>query len=113
MSFLKHPCKICINDVKDNDPAVLCDLCEKWVHTACIGIQETQYESLKRRHLPWYCPYCITEFPFSSVNNKDLHSLALSSGPTNINNHASPTVKKINKKKKRIPENVSRNESNI
>ena len=101
MSFLKHPCKICINDVKDNDSAVLCDLCEKWVHTACIGIQETQYESLQRRHLPWYCPYCITEFPFSSVNNKDLHSLALSSGPTNINNRASPTVKKINKKKKK------------
>ena len=51
--------------------------------------------------LPWYYPYFITEFPFSSVNIKDLHSLALStSGPTNVNNHASPMVKKINKKTK-------------
>ena len=99
MFFSKHPCKICINEVNDNDPAVLCDLCEKWVHTACIGIEETQYENLKRSPLPWYCPYCITEFPFSSVNNKDLHSLALSSGPTN-NNHASPMVKKSTKKTK-------------
>ena len=70
-------------------------------------------ENLKKSPLPWYCPYCITEFPFSSVNNKDLYSLAFSSGPTNINNHASPTVKKINKKTKKIPEKVARNESNI
>ena len=51
MSFSKHPCKICINEVKDNDLAVLCDLCEKWVHTACTGIEETQYENLKRSPL--------------------------------------------------------------
>ena len=72
MYFSKHPCKICINEVKDNDPAVLCDLCEKWLHTACIGIEETQYENLKRSLLPWYCSHCITEFPSSSINNKDL-----------------------------------------
>ena len=100
MSYTKHPCKICINEVKANDPAVLCDLCEEWVRTACIGIEETQYENLKRSPLPWYCPCCITEFTLSSVNNKDLHSLSLSSGPTSINNHASPTVKKIIKKTK-------------
>ena len=48
MSFSKRPSKICINEVKDNDPAVLCNLCEKWVHAACIGIEETQYENLKK-----------------------------------------------------------------
>ena len=52
MSFSKHPCKICINEVKDNDLAVLCDLCEKWVHTAFTGIEETQYENL--REVPCY-----------------------------------------------------------
>ena len=92
-----------MNDVNNNDPAVLCDLCEKWVHTACIDIGETQYENLKKSPLPWYCLYCITEFPFSSVNNKDLHSLALSSGPTINNNHASPAVKKSTKKTKEFP----------
>ena len=49
---------------------------KKGAHTACIGIEEIQYENLKRSPLPWYCSYCITGFPFSSVNNKDLHSLA-------------------------------------
>ena len=57
---------------------------------------------IRKLSLSWYCQYCIIGFPFSSVNNKVLHSLALSSGPTNINNHASPTVKK-NKKKKKFP----------
>ena len=30
-----------MSEVNDNDPAVLCDLCEKWVQTACIDIGET------------------------------------------------------------------------
>ena len=90
-----------MSEVNGNDPAVLCDLCEKRVHTACIDFGETQYQNLKKSPLPCYCPYCITEFPFSSVNNKDFHSLALSSGPTsNNNNHASRAAKKINKKQK-------------
>ena len=97
MPFSEHPCKICMNEIKDIDSAVLCDLCENWIHALCIGIGEIQYENLKKSHLAWYCPYCITEFSFFSVNNKDFHSLFLSSGPTNINNHAPTTVKKINK----------------
>ena len=99
-----------MNEVKDNDPAVLCDLCEKWIHTTSISIGETQYENLKKSPLSWYCRYSITAFPFSAVNSKELRSLALSSSPTNINNHTSPTVKKVNK---RIPEKVSQNKSNI
>ena len=71
---------------------------KKYIHTACIEIGETQHENLQISPFPWYCPYCITDFPFSSINNKDLHSLA--SGPTIINNHASPTLKQINKKTK-------------
>ena len=51
------------------------------------------------RKVPCHSTVRITEFPFCSVNNKDLHSLALSSGSTNINNHASPTLKKIKKTK--------------
>ena len=107
MFFSEHPCKICMSEVNDNDPAVLCDLSEKWVHTACIDIVESQYENLKKSPLPWYCPYCVTKFPFSSVNNKDLPSLALSSGPTINNNHTSTAVKKNRQKNKRISKKVS------
>ena len=99
-----------MNEVKDNDPAVLCNLCKKWIHTASISIGETQYENLKKSPLPWHCRYSITVFPFSAVNSKDLRSLALFSSPTNINNHTSPTVKKVNK---RNLEKVSQNKSNI
>ena len=47
MSLSEYSCKICSSEVKDTDPAVLCDLCEEWIHTdASIG--GTQYENLKK-----------------------------------------------------------------
>ena len=55
--------------VNDNDPAVLRDLCKKWIHTAGIRIRETQYDNLKKSPSSWYSPYCVTEFTFSSVND--------------------------------------------
>ena len=66
MSLSEYSCKICSIEVKDTDPAVLCDLCGKWIHTDCASIGETQYENLKESPLPWYCPYCIMELPFST-----------------------------------------------
>ena len=78
-----------------------------------LSIGETQYEDLAKSPWPWNYPYCITQSPFPSVNNKDLHSLALPSGPTKINNHASPAVQKNQQKSKRIPEKVPRNVCNI
>ena len=52
-----HPCKICMSEVKDNDPAVLCDLCEKWVHTACIDIGETNTKIFRK--VPGHGTACI------------------------------------------------------
>ena len=102
MFFSEHPCKICMNELKDNNPVILCDLCVKWIHTACLGIGETQFQNLKKSPLPWCCPYCIREFPFSSVNNRDLYNIVCSSGPTNVNNYASPKVKKNQQKTKEL-----------
>ena len=41
-----------MNEVKDIDPAVLCDLCENRIHTISIDIKETQYKNLKKSPLP-------------------------------------------------------------
>ena len=57
MSLSEYSCKICSSEVKDTDPAVLCDLCEKWILTDCASIGETQYKNLKESHLQWHCPY--------------------------------------------------------
>ena len=55
MFLSEYSCKICCGEVKDTDPTVLCDLCEKWIHTDCASIGETQHENLKESPLPWYC----------------------------------------------------------
>ena len=67
MSLSEYSRKICSSEVKDTDPAVMCDLCGKWIHTDCASIGETQYENLKESPLPWYCPYCIMELFFFTV----------------------------------------------
>ena len=46
-----------MSEVKDNDPAVLCDLCEKWVHTACIDIGETNTKIFRK--VPGHGTACI------------------------------------------------------
>ena len=64
MSFSEYSCTICNSKVKETDLAVLCDLCEKWIHTDCASIGKTQCKNLKESPLTWYCPYCIMELPF-------------------------------------------------
>ena len=96
MSLSEYSCKICSSEVKDTDPAVLCDLCGKWIHTDCASIGETQYENLKESPLPWYCPYCIMELPFFTVKNNDLQKLLSDSH----NNHPKPIPRKRYKKPK-------------
>ena len=101
MSLSGYSCKICSSKVKDTEPAVLCDLCEKWIHTHCASIGETQYENLTENPLPWYCPYCIMELPFSTVKNKVLQIFL--NDPHN--NHPKPISKKMNKKTKEFQKN--------
>ena len=96
MSLSEYSCKICSSEVKDTDPAVLCDLCGKWIHTYCASIGETQYENLKEILLPSYCPCCIMELSFFTVKNNDLQKLLSDSH----NNRPKPIPRKVNKKTK-------------
>ena len=96
MSLSEYSCKICSIEVNDTDPAVLCDLCGKWIHTDCASIGEIQNENLKESPLPWYCPYWIMELSFSTVKNNDLQKLLNDSH----NNHPKPFPRKMNKKTK-------------
>ena len=34
-TITKFPCKLCPKNVSDNDNAILCDLCQTWVHIKC------------------------------------------------------------------------------
>ena len=66
---------MCSDEVGDNDDSVQCDLCNKWNHTRCLNIDAEQYEKLKKDPLPWYCPNCAMEIPFSTLSKKGLKTV--------------------------------------
>ena len=70
---VQYSCKTCKIEVKNEDESVQCDLCNKWSHIFCVDISSTKYEKLKLSKLPWYCPICVTEMPFSTLSNKEFN----------------------------------------
>ena len=59
-----------------------------------IEINERIYEKLKTDPLPWKCPACISEIPFSQINNKDFKNLLY---PTNTLQQPAHIIKKSSK----------------
>ena len=41
------PCKLCPKNVRDNDNAILCDLCQTWVHIKCDHLNYIDYKYLQ------------------------------------------------------------------
>ena len=64
-------CKLCPKNVTDNDNAILCNLCQTWVHIKCNHYNYMDYKYLQGCNEPWYCLSCSnTLFPFSNLNNQ-------------------------------------------
>ena len=81
-------CENCSNDYcnkceiifhkKDN--AISCDLCHKWLHLKCSGINKDLFKKLGDCDDVWYCTPCKNIiFPFNSTDNKKLISLTFNS----------------------------------
>ena len=63
------PCKLCPKNVTDNDNAILCDLCQTWVHIKCNHLNYMDYKYLHGCNEPWYCLPCSkTLFSFGSLS---------------------------------------------
>lgn len=54
----KFPCLVCSKAVKQRDPAVCCDTCEKWTHTKCMGMNTAVYTGLMTESVSWHCIQC-------------------------------------------------------
>ncbi len=66
-----------------------CEICLKWLHTKCVGIDTAEYSRLQHSSESWGCPDCFTSaFPFwncSTVNSDDDKSISASPGCSAIN----------------------------
>lgn len=49
-------CKLCKKRVKDR--GIQCDVCNKWLHPDCVGLDETEYLRLGESDETWLCPDC-------------------------------------------------------
>ena len=78
-AILKFPCKVCSLNVKDNDKAILCNICDSWVHMTCNQLNYVDYKHLQSSSDPWFCISCCSDiFPFGSLNNKLFYSSVIS-----------------------------------
>ena len=67
----KFSCKLCPENVSDNNNATLCDLCQTWVHIKCNNLNYIDYKYLQGCNKPWYCLSCTTMlFPFGNLINQ-------------------------------------------
>ena len=53
----KDPCSICSKGCRTK--AILCDCCDSWYHTKCIGMSNVEYEELGKPSARWDCIRCL------------------------------------------------------
>ena len=83
----KFPCKLCPKNVSDNDNAILCDLCQTWVHIKCNHLNYIDYKYLQGCNEPWYCLSCTTMlFSFGNLNNQKFLGFINNNNNNNNNN---------------------------
>ena len=96
-----NPCRVWRDETANEDSSIQCDLCDQWNHIDCIGISIRKYEKLKSDSSPWYCPICLSEFPFFQMNDKELKSFLkiskTSATPTQVLNKTNLRTKELMK----------------
>ena len=93
----QYPCKICKNEVKNKDPSICCDICNRWSHIENVSISSQTFEKLQNDDVSaWYCPICVRSLPFSDLMTKELR-MFLSSPTLGHIQKPQTTLEKLNK----------------
>ena len=78
-------CKVYLKTVKRSDIAILCDLCDNWIHIKCNNLDKRDYEMLKSTAYPWFCISCSSNvLPFCNGHRKAKETITT---PTNLFHH--------------------------
>ena len=79
MTGIKFPCGVCSKSVANNNRALCCDSCDKWVHMKCNFLNKKTYQKLQKDESPWFCINCVKDqLPFQSQINSDLQKYIFS-----------------------------------
>ncbi|XP_055030338.2 pygopus homolog 1 [Misgurnus anguillicaudatus] len=68
-----YPCGICLNEVNDDQEAILCEAsCQKWFHRVCTGMTETAYNLLTAEmSAVWGCDACMEDKEAQLLKTRD------------------------------------------
>ena len=73
---VKFPCGICHKPVGVKHKAICCDLCDKWIHTACNNLDKKTYKNLQESNTSWFCINCVKkELPFTTQTDFQLENI--------------------------------------
>jgi hypothetical protein len=65
-------CLVCARRVRDNQRAIFCDICCRWVHLSCTNLNIADYVYLSDDDVDLYCTKCTNElFPFNHIDDDE------------------------------------------
>ena len=78
---ITNPCSICLHSVNKNHRAILCDICNLWVHIGCSYISPNRYKAYQQeneiesdKNNPFYCNRCIKDLlAFGNETDNSFH----------------------------------------
>ena len=79
MEPLNDLCKICIKKVHKLDNAIICDICNTWVHTICNKLDKKDYKMYKDNvEKSFYCLHCVKDsIPFTNLSDNELNRISV------------------------------------
>ena len=107
---IKYPCGLCDKPVAKNHKAIVCDLCNKWVHCKCNNVPLTEYYNLiddandesidANDKQSWICIKCINDnLSFGNLDDKHFYlnskGITSESELSNISFTLNPSDKKV------------------
>ena len=73
--MIAHPCGICHKAVAHNHKAIVCDICNQWIHIKCNKLDASDYKHFQddiNQDENFFCLNCLAHnIPFSKLNNSE------------------------------------------
>ena len=111
------PRALCPKKVGYNEPAIMCDTCDKWWHARCGGLSDAQYAALETNtSSTWHCPACPDPPSNDSVPKVPPLRLKKNKGKWRVENATKSTAKSkapqiekkwTRRKPKRYPDSIT------
>lgn len=70
----KDNCSLCRIEVKDNQMALNCDLCQRWYHVGCVKVTKKEYDMISKidEKVKWFCLDCGEQVKIVQEENSEL-----------------------------------------